>query len=56
MCLLILIFDTLFLNLIFSYVYYGDRGAYLPPKEHLPKYGRLLNGLYGISEVPLDSK
>ncbi|RZF43223.1 hypothetical protein LSTR_LSTR009027 [Laodelphax striatellus] len=38
------------------YVYYGERGPYLPPKDSAPQnYGRLLNGMYGISEV-IESK
>ncbi|XP_039282793.1 protein SMG8 [Nilaparvata lugens] len=34
------------------YVYHGERGPYLPPKDATSQnYGRLLNGMYGISEV-----
>ncbi|XP_054280613.1 nonsense-mediated mRNA decay factor SMG8 [Macrosteles quadrilineatus] len=34
------------------YVYVGDQGPYLPPKDPIPaNYGRLLAGMYGISEI-----
>ncbi|OXU28536.1 hypothetical protein TSAR_008981 [Trichomalopsis sarcophagae] len=39
------------------YVYMGDKGPYLPPKEPVPiSHGRLLAGMYGISEVVGDKK
>jgi len=35
-----------------SYVYVGDHGPYIAPKEPVPlSYGRLLAGMYGITEV-----
>lgn len=41
-----------FLNGMLSYVYVGDHGPYLPPKEPVsPNYGRLLAGMYGITET-----
>lgn len=40
-----------------SYVYVGEKGPYLPPKEPVPiSHGRLLAGMYGISEVIHDKK
>ncbi|XP_075222842.1 nonsense-mediated mRNA decay factor SMG8 isoform X2 [Lycorma delicatula] len=34
------------------YVYVGEQGVYLPPKEPVPQnYGQLLSGMYGISEI-----
>ncbi|XP_071555169.1 nonsense-mediated mRNA decay factor SMG8 [Temnothorax nylanderi] len=34
------------------YVYMGEKGPYLPPKEQVPpSHGRLLAGMYGICEV-----
>ncbi|XP_066583120.1 nonsense-mediated mRNA decay factor SMG8-like [Prorops nasuta] len=39
------------------YVYMGDKGPYLPPKEPVPaSHGRLLAGMYGISEVVPEKK
>ncbi|CAH0392401.1 unnamed protein product [Bemisia tabaci] len=39
------------------YVYAGDRGPYLPPKESPPSNcGRLLAGVYGITEIAVESK
>ncbi|KYM81878.1 Protein SMG8 [Atta colombica] len=39
------------------YVYMGDKGPYLPPKEPVPPaHGRLLAGMYGISEVVPEKK
>lgn len=39
------------------YVYVGEHGPYIPPKEPLPlNYGRLLAGVYGISEISPDEK
>ncbi|XP_046388258.1 uncharacterized protein LOC124157509 [Ischnura elegans] len=37
------------------FVYFGEQGPYLPPKEP-PSYGRLLAGVYGITEMPLMSE
>lgn len=40
-----------------SYVYMGDKGPYLPPKEPVPiSHGRLLAGMYGITEAVGDKK
>lgn len=45
------------LNNVNSYVYVGDQGPYLPPKESAPlSYGRLLTGVYGITEVSPEEK
>uniref|UniRef100_A0A1B6DBY3 Nonsense-mediated mRNA decay factor SMG8 n=3 Tax=Clastoptera arizonana TaxID=38151 RepID=A0A1B6DBY3_9HEMI len=34
------------------YVYVGERGTYLPPKDPVPPdYGKLLTGMYGIVEI-----
>lgn len=39
------------------YVYVGEKGSYLPPKEPVPtSHGRLLAGMYGISEVVPEKK
>ncbi|KAL6257681.1 hypothetical protein P5V15_011262 [Pogonomyrmex californicus] len=39
------------------YVYMGEKGPYLPPKEPVPtSHGRLLAGMYGISEVVPEKK
>lgn len=39
------------------YVYMGEKGPYLPPKEPIPpSHGRLLAGMYGISEVVPEKK
>nr|XP_012220936.1 PREDICTED: protein SMG8 isoform X2 [Linepithema humile] len=39
------------------YVYMGEKGPYLPPKEPVsPSHGRLLAGMYGISEVVPEQK
>ncbi|XP_014207374.1 protein SMG8 [Copidosoma floridanum] len=39
------------------YVYMGEKGPYLPPKEPVSvSHGRLLAGMYGISEVVSDKK
>ncbi|XP_034946459.1 protein SMG8 [Chelonus insularis] len=39
------------------YVYVGEKGPYLPPKEPVPiSHGRLLAGMYGISEVIPEKK
>ncbi|XP_012270941.1 protein SMG8 [Orussus abietinus] len=39
------------------YVYMGDKGPYLPPKDPVPiTHGRLLAGMYGISEVVPEKK
>ncbi|XP_033223576.1 protein SMG8 [Belonocnema kinseyi] len=39
------------------YVYMGDKGPYLAPKEPVPiSHGRLLAGMYGISEVVPEKK
>ncbi|XP_071455115.1 nonsense-mediated mRNA decay factor SMG8 [Hetaerina americana] len=37
------------------FVYFGEQGPYLPPKEP-PSYGRLLAGVYGITEMPIISE
>jgi len=35
----------------------GEKGPYLPPKEPVPpSHGRLLAGMYGISEVVPEKK
>lgn len=35
----------------------GDKGPYLPPKEPVPiSHGRLLAGMYGITEAVGDKK
>lgn len=40
-----------------SYVYMGEKGPYLVPKEPVPtSHGRLLAGMYGISEVVPEKK
>ncbi|XP_068084532.1 nonsense-mediated mRNA decay factor SMG8 isoform X2 [Anabrus simplex] len=39
------------------YVYVGEHGPYISPKEPVPlSYGRLLAGVYGITEVAPDEK
>lgn len=39
------------------YVYMGEKGPYLAPKEPVPiSHGRLLAGMYGISEVVPETK
>ncbi|KYQ55349.1 Protein SMG8 [Trachymyrmex zeteki] len=39
------------------YIYMGEKGPYLPPKELVPpSHGRLLAGMYGISEVVPEKK
>ncbi|KAK7791770.1 hypothetical protein R5R35_012316 [Gryllus longicercus] len=39
------------------YVYVGEHGPYIAPKEPVPlNYGRLLAGVYGISEISPDEK
>lgn len=46
-----------FLNKSQSYVYMGEKGPYLPPKEPVAiSQGRLLAGMYGISEVMPEKK
>lgn len=46
-----------FPNEFISYVYVGDKGPYLAPKEPVPtSHGRLLAGMYGISEVVPEKK
>lgn len=46
-----------FLNKYQSYVYMGEKGPYLPPKEPVAaSHGRLLAGMYGISEVMPEKK
>lgn len=44
--------STVFLDDTLSYVYVGDHGPYLPPKDPIAaNYGRLLAGMYGITEI-----
>lgn len=46
-----------FLNKYQSYVFIGEKGPYLPPKEPVTtSHGRLLAGMYGISEVMPEKK
>lgn len=38
--------------MVTSYVYAGDRGPYLPPKDPSQKFhGKLLKGVYSVSEA-----
>jgi len=47
----------IFLNKSLSYVYMSEKGPYLPPKEPVSSsHGRLLAGMYGISEVVPEKK
>jgi protein SMG8 len=47
----------IFLNKFLSYVYMSEKGPYLPPKEAVSSsHGRLLAGMYGISEVVPEKK
>lgn len=42
---------------LFRYVYTGEKGPYIAPKEPVPiSQGRLLAGMYGISEVVPEKK
>jgi len=40
---------------MFSYVYAGDRGPYLPPKEPSQSQGKLLKGVYSVAEATTDN-
>jgi len=41
---------------MFSYVYAGDRGPYLPPKEPSQiGQGKLLKGVYSVAEATTDN-
>uniref|UniRef100_A0A2S2PTR6 Nonsense-mediated mRNA decay factor SMG8 n=2 Tax=Schizaphis graminum TaxID=13262 RepID=A0A2S2PTR6_SCHGA len=37
------------------YVYAGDRGPYLPPKEPSQNQGKLLKGVYSVAEATIDN-
>lgn len=57
-CLVLLIthIENTLTDCVYSYVYAGDRGPYLPPKEASQKnQGKLLQGVYSVAEATTDN-